>query len=655
MALEKLFSSYTIRGITIPNRIVSTGHDTVMAHHGHVTDRLIAYHEARAKGGAGLIIVQVAGVHETARYTSHMLMADDDTCIEGYRVLAQKIHAQGTKIFGQLFHPGREIMETDDGTAPVAYAPSAVPNSRFGVMPAPLDHAMINEIIEGYAASALRLKQAGLDGCEIVASHGYLPAQFLNSAINQREDEYGGALENRMRFIKEIATSVRARVGYDFIVGLRLSGDERDAEAIDQNEVIVVCEALDQSNAYDYYHVIAGTSASLQGAIHIVPPMYYETGYVAPFASKVKARVKAPVMVTGRINQPQVAEQILSEGRADFCGMTRALIADPEMPNKAHANRIDDIRACIACNQACIGHFHKGYPISCIQYPETGRELTLAAGKMPTKHKKKILIAGGGPAGMKAASVLAARGHHVTLCEATSQLGGQALLAQMLPGRAEFGGIITNLAREMDAAGVDVRRSTQVTRAIVEYEKPDAVIIATGATARRPHFEGSDSAHCVTAWQVLKGEVNIGGRVVIAEWKGDWIGMGVAEKLAREGRKVTLATEMPMAGQALPFYVRDEMVARLHRFGVEIMPYARLYGADDESIYFHHASSGEPIVIEGVETLVLSQGHSSVNTLKDELNDFDVIVHIIGDALTPRTAEEAVLDGLKLTVSNFYS
>ena len=266
---------------------------------GHDSQRDIDYQVARAKGGAGLIIVQVAGVHETARYTSHMLMADDDTCIEGYRALAQKIHAQGTKIFGQLFHPGREIMETDDGTAPVAYAPSAVPNSRFGVMPVTLDHAMINEIIEGYAASAFRLKQAGLDGCEIVASHGYLPAQFLNPSINQREDEYGGLLENRTRFIKEIATSVRARVGDDFIVGLRLSGEERDAEAIDQNEVIAVCEALDQSNAYDYYHVIAGTSASLQGAIHIVPPMYYETAYVAPFASKVKARVKAPVMVTG--------------------------------------------------------------------------------------------------------------------------------------------------------------------------------------------------------------------------------------------------------------------------------------------------------------------------------------------------------------------
>ena len=655
MALDKLFSPYTLRGVTIPNRIVSTGHDTVMAHQGQVTDRLIAYHEARAKGGAGLIIVQVAGVHETARYTSHMLMADDDSCIDGYHALATKIHAHGTTILGQLFHPGREIMETDDGTAPIAYAPSAVPNSRFAVMPVPLDLAMIKEIINGYAAAALRLKQAGLDGCEIVASHGYLPAQFLNPTVNQRDDQYGGSLENRMRFISEIAQAVRVRVGDDFIVGIRLSGEERDTDAMDQNEIVSVCRMLDQRDAYDYYHVIAGTSASLSGAIHIVPPMYYETGYVAPFASKVKAIVKAPVMVTGRINQPQLAEQILSENRADFCGMTRALIADPEMPHKARAKRLDDIRACIACNQACIGHFHKGYPISCIQYPETGRELTLAARKKRATKRKKILIAGGGPAGMKAASVLATRGHDVILCEQSSQLGGQALLAQALPGRAEFGGIITNLAREMELAGVDVRRSTSMTRALVESENPDAVIIATGAHARRPRFDGSDSAHIVTAWQVLKGEANIGGRVVIAEWKGDWIGMGIAEKLAREGRHVTLATEMPMAGQALPFYVRDEMVARLHRLGVNIVPYARLFGVDDETIYFHHASSSEAIMLEGIETLILSQGHESVNTLKDDLNDLDLDLYTIGDALTPRTAEDAVLDGLKLAVSDFFS
>ncbi|MFM8701489.1 MAG: oxidoreductase, partial [Hyphomicrobiales bacterium] len=366
---SNLFRPISVGMISIGNRIISTGHDTVMAHDGHVTDRLIAYHEARAKGGAGLIIVQVSGVHETARYTSHMLMATDDSSIPGYRKLAKAVHAHGTKIFGQLFHPGREIMETQDGTLPVAYAPSAVPNSRFHVMPVPLSLSMIREIIEGYASAALRMQKAGFDGCEIVASHGYLPAQFLNPNINNRTDSYGGSLPNRLRFLDEVATAIRQKVGDKLVVGVRISGEERDVESIDVGEVLEVCRMLDKAGSVDYFHVIAGTSASLSGAIHIVPPMYLETGYIAPFAATVKGIVSKPVFVTGRINQPQIAEAILAKGQADMCGMTRAMISDPDMPRKALEGRSDDIRACISCNQACIGHFHKGYPISCIQFP----------------------------------------------------------------------------------------------------------------------------------------------------------------------------------------------------------------------------------------------------------------------------------------------
>ncbi|BAQ80703.1 oxidoreductase [Pseudomonas sp. St29] len=643
-AFPHLFAPLQIRGKRLKNRIMSSGHDTSMPTDNLVNEQLIAYHRARAEGGVGLIVLQVAGVHDSARYTSHVLMATDDACIDGYRRLAETCHAHGTVVLSQIFHPGREIMESADGLLAVAYAPSAVPNERFRVMPRALDQDMIDEIIQGYADAARRLHQAGLDGVELVASHGYLPAQFINPRVNRRTDGYNGELEQRLRFIREILDAMRASTDAEFIIGLRISADERDPEGLTEDESLAAVQLL--QGQLDYVHIVAGTSASLGGAVHIVPPMAVEAAYLAREAGTFKAQLSIPLFVTGRINQPQEAEAIIAKGQADVCGMTRALICDPQMPNKSERGHSDDVRACIACNQACIGHFHKGLPISCIQHPETGRELLYGQPK-PSARGKRILVVGGGPAGMKAAAVAAQRGHQVTLYEASAHLGGQIQLAQLLPRRSEFGGASTNLQREMQLAGVEVVRNTRVDRALIERENPDHVIIATGAQPYWPNFERGGELQVVDAWQVLRDEVQLGRSVVVVDWRCDWIGPGIAERLVRAGHQVQLAVNGTHCGESLPLYVRDQMAGELHKLAIPIIPYARLYGCDDSTVYLQHTASGEPMLLENVDSLVLCQGHQSVDDLGQQLKGL-VPFQRIGDCLAPRTVEEAIHEGLKV-------
>jgi 2,4-dienoyl-CoA reductase-like NADH-dependent reductase (Old Yellow Enzyme family) len=643
----RLFSPLRVGGLTLKNRIFSAGHDTTLPTDGRVNDALVEYQRARAAGGAGLVIVQVAGVHESARYTSHILMVTDDMCIPGYRCLADACHESGAAVFGQLFHPGREIMESQDGSAPVAYSASAVPTERFHVTPCPLSRRLIDEIVHGYGRGAARLKTAGLDGVEIVASHGYLPAQFLNPRVNLRDDGYGGSDENRLRFLREAIEAVRAAVGRDFVVGLRISADELSHDGLRPDEVAAACAALDSDGELDYVNVTAGSSATLAGSVHIVPPMSVPNSYTVPFAAAVKAVVSVPVLVGGRINQPQEAERALEQGHADACGMTRALICDPDLPRKAEAGQLEEIRACVACNQACIGHFHMGYPISCVQHPETGRELRYGR-RVPATRPRRVLVAGGGPGGLKAAAVAAECGHDVTLYEAAPQVGGQVRLAQLLPGRAEFGGIADNLRREADRAGVRIVTGAPVDRGVVQRERADTVVLATGARPRRLPLEIEGTLRVLDAWQVLSGVEPPDGTLVVADWRCDWIGLGVAELLARRGRRVQLCVNGYMPGQRVQQYVRDTWLGAIHRLGVAVVPMVRLYGVDDDTVYLQHTASGEPVVLEGVAGLVLAQGHESATSLASELDGLDVEVHAVGDCVAPRTVEEAVLEGLEV-------
>jgi 2,4-dienoyl-CoA reductase-like NADH-dependent reductase (Old Yellow Enzyme family)/thioredoxin reductase len=648
--LPNLFSPLTIRGHRFKNRIFSTGHMTVMLENGLPSDAMVAYHKARAEGGAGLIILEAARAHISGISSRPAIHAFDDACIDGFRRIAKNCHAHDCRIFGQLTHPGREMGHAADGTLAVAYAPSAIPNERFHVMPREMPQALIKEIVAGFGEAAGRMKTGGLDGVEVVASHGYLAAQFLNPRVNIRTDSYGGTFDNRLTFLREVLAAVREGAGSEMIVGIRLSGDELEHDGLVSDEVLEIAAALDSDGMLDYINVTAGSSAGLAGSVHIVPPMEIETAYTAPFAAAIKDRVSVPVFVAGRVNQPQIAEKVLNGSQADMCGMTRALISDPDMPIKAYAGRLDDIRACVACNQACIGHMLNGLPISCIQRPETGREVEFGT-IAPATTRQKIMVAGGGPGGMKAAAVAAQRGHEVVLYEASNRLGGQVNLAQMLPGRSEFGGITSNLLRELEMADVTVELGTRVTRQRVEQINPDAVVVATGADPYQPVFPGSDQANVVDAWQVLMGERTVGGSVVIADWRCDWIGLGIANMLARNGSHVRLSVNGVTAGQMIPQYVRDKWLGDLHRLGVEVIPYTRLIGVDETDVYLQHTTSAEPVIIENVDTLVTALGHQSRNELSLALSGWQGKIHLIGDCQAPRTVEEAILEGLRIGVA----
>ena len=640
-----LLSPITINKVEIRNRIVSSGHGTRLVENHIVGDTLHAYHAARGQGGAGLIITEAAMVTNDAVAEAAHLVVSDDRAVPSFRRLADTLHESGCAFFGQLFHLGLEQTAGPNGRRAAALGPSFAPSERYHTAAREMTARMVRDVVRAYADGARRFKEAGMDGVEIAASHGYLVAQFLSPRINRRTDAYGGSFENRMRFLNEILMAVRDEIGPDMAMGIRISGDEFTSDGLEASDVIEICKAAGAAGDLDYFNVTSGSSRQIGAATFIVPPMGTDMALTAPFSAALKQHVSQPVITVGRINHAPTAEEVIATGQADLCGMTRAMICDPEMPNKVTQGRLDDVRMCIACNQACIDRMHRGLGVSCIQHPETGRELIYGT-REPAVTQKNVMVVGGGPGGMKAAAVAAERGHKVTLYEKESRLGGQTLLAQLLPNRAEFGGIVGNLEHEMKLAGVNVVLDHAVDRAFIEAQHPDAIVVATGATVNRPEMDAFEGAHVLDAWQVLQG-ANTGRRVVIADWRCDWIGLGLAEKLARDGCNVRLVSTGHIAGETIPRYTRDVWLGTMHKLGVEMIPLARLFGADADSAYFQHMASGEAVICDEVDTLVVAQGQVPVTTLEQELDGWSGECHVIGDCLAARTAEEAVLEGLE--------
>lgn len=622
--LERLFSPLALGPAELPNRIVSTAHQTNLVAEHLPTDDFVAYHEARARGAAGLIVLEAAAVHPSGLLTPHTLAAYREEIVAPFRRVAETVGRYGTRLFVQLFHAGRE--QISSAPRPPALAPSAVPSRRFHVEPRALTGQEIESIVAGYARAAEVAADAGLDGVEVSAAHNYLAAQFFTPALNRRDDEWA----EPSRFLLAVLDSVR-RSAPGLALGVRLSADSEAAAAI--------APAL--AGAVDYVSLALGESSTYLGSSGIVPPPPVVENAIAAWTAPF--RVGPPLIATSRVVDPIEAERLLEEGRADAVGMTRALITDPELPRKARDGRLDAVLRCIGCN-ACIAHYHAGTPIGCTQNPRTGRERTLPAPARAAR-RRRFVVVGGGPAGLAAAAEAAGAGHGVVVLERGKRIGGQLSLAGAAPGHAETARSLRgNYEHLLARGGVDVSLRAEADEDAVLALDPDCVVVATGARPYRPDLS-LEGVEVMQAWDVLAGPRPRGRRVVVADWGGDPAGLDAAELLDAAGNDVVLAVGSVAVGETLHQYQRNLYAQRLYRAGIRIEHHLDLVVASGGRAVFQNLFAPELETSFEADVLVLALGRVPERGLGQRLRERGLAVEEAGDCLGPRSAEEAILEG----------
>lgn len=643
---KHLFSKVQIGNIELKNRIASTAHQTSHVVDGIPTDDMVAYHEARAKGGTGLIILEAAAVHPSGMLTTDTIAGYDDRVVEGYKKIADTVHQYDTKVIAQLFHGGRVVVSSTYRSA--AWAPSAVPTFRIGAMPKPMSIEEIEEVVEGFAKSAKLAKEAGLDGVEICCSHGYLPSQFWSSETNKRTDKYGGSFENRMRFVIEIFERVWEEVGEDFTVGIRLSSDEMTMDGLKLVDAEKICEYIAEKVRLDYISVVAGSASTYNGSTHIVPPSPTKHAYLSNHAFQIRMATGIPTLVTGRIIDPVDAEKIIGTGKADVVGMTRALITDPEMPNKAQTGNHNLINACLGCIQACIGHYHKGLPVGCVQNPMAGRELELKALVDEQSRKKNVLVIGAGPAGLQAAITADKKGHDVTLVDQSDTIGGLLNMVRRAPMRKEVAEtMIDNYTRQLETTNVQLKLGETMDVEKVKEMNPDSVIVATGARPYKPYVEGSDHPNVFTVDDIFNNQATIDGEnVLVFDFDGEWAAMESAIHLAENGKNVTLISVKLHIGQEIHQFLRNEYMKKLYEVNVKMECHKDFGGIQDGKVLVRNLFSHEIEEIENWDAVVLSYGRIPNLELYEQVKHIVPEVYQIGDCLTSRTIEEATTEGL---------
>jgi mycofactocin system FadH/OYE family oxidoreductase 2 len=638
-----LFEPIKIRNLVIPNRIMSTAHSTRFCVDGLVTDRLIAYQRERAKGGVGLIVTEAQSVHPSAQPRLGMIHNWDDRVIPGLKRLTDAVHEHGTKIFGQLIHQGRQ-MSSSLTNRPIL-APSPIPCPLRREIPKEMELEDIREIVSSFGQAARRLKEARFDGIELQCAHGYLLQQFLSPFSNHREDEYGGSLENRLRFVREVISEVRSQVGREPIVGLRVSGDEFVPGGLTVEDMKEICRQLEASGQIDYLSVSLGNYAS---SYLTTPPWYIPPGSFVYLAAKIKEAVNIPVACVNRINDPLLAERILAERQADLIGMCRALIADPELPRKAREGRLAEIRPCTACRQGCSGVTTATIPhLTCTINAAVGQESETSSLR-PAPTRRKVLVIGGGPAGLETARMAAGRGHDVILWEKKEELGGQVALFAKDPRRNEIGGFIRFLADEVERLGVEVCRGVSASPEMVAALEPDVVVVATGSEPDLPPIPGLSNAAPATVWDVFQQTKEIGKRVlVIAGGEGHQPPVSAAEFLADQGKTVEVVSTLSTVGADLETNTFKLLYQRLLEKGVVLSPMTGVKEVlPGEAVVYNTYTKAERRI--PFDTIVVATGNRAVDHLYFALKGKVKKLYRVGDCAAPRKIDNAIYEGYHL-------
>jgi len=631
MEFPHLTQPFQMKNLALRNRIVMAPMLSRLCDpDGIVSQKLIDYYAERARGGAGLIIVEYCYIDEKeSKANQGQLGVYSDQLIAGLGDLAEAIQEWGAKAILQICHAGRSTSARYMGRQPIA--PSAMPGY-LEEMAREMTLQEIEAVMESFAAGARRAKTAGFDGVELHGTHGYLMAQFLSPYTNRRTDIYG---KDRALFALQTLERIRAKVGADFPVGYRMSGEEFIEGGITLEEAQAFARRM-EAKGIDYLHVSGGI---IEVGEHFVIPMYFPQGSLLHLAEGIKQAVRIPVIAVGAIHDPILAEETLKKGRADLIAMGRALIADPELPGKIHAGHPEDIRTCLRCNEGCLSGVRQGKTQRCAVNAEVGRERALRI--HPASKAKRVCVIGGGPAGMEAARILALRRHKVTLFEKENELGGLLRYASVPDFKAELRGFLQYLNAQVRKAGVEVLQGRRATLDLVKDLNPDAVVLAAGSFLPVPEIPGAQKSSAASALDLLSGKFQPGDRVLVAG--GAAMGCEIAAHLASLGKKVVLV-EMT-GGLALDLENRCR-VALLHLLkerGVSTLLNWRLERIEEGRVLLSDRNRNQKEV--ATDSVILALGLKPNQDLVDPLKMNFAEVQVVGDCLQPRKIYQAVHEG----------